>query len=57
MAIAGSVVGEDALLGGSLDVLEPRADPAVGIADLLGLGKRNGALEDIERSARIAAGE
>ena len=57
MAVAGPVVGEDALLGGGLDVLEPRADAAVRVADVLGLGERDGALEDVERRARVAAGE
>ena len=57
MAVAGPVVGEDPLLGGGLDVLEPRADAAVGVADVLGLGQRRRALEDVERRAGVAAGE
>ena len=57
MAVAGAVVGEDALLGGRLDVLEPRADAALGVADVLGLGQGRRALEDVERGPRVAAGE
>ena len=57
MAVAGPVVGEDALLGGGLDVLETRADAAFGVADVLGLGQRGRALEDVERRPGVAAGE
>ena len=57
MAVAGAVVGEDPLLGGRLDVLEARADTAVLVADVLGLGERDGALEDVERGPGVAARE
>ena len=57
VAVAGPVVGEDPLLGGGLDVLETRAHAAVGVADVLALGKRGRALEDVEGRARVAAGE
>ena len=57
VAVAGPVVGEDALLGGRLDVLEPRADAALGVADVLRLGERGRALEDVQRGAGVAAGE
>ena len=48
MAVAGAVVGEDALLGGGLDLLERGRDLAVRIAGALALGERDGALEDVE---------
>ena len=57
MAVAGPVVGEHALLGGRLDILEPRADVALGVADVLRLGERGRALEDVEGGPRVAAGE
>src|SRR4029079_19645147 len=57
VAVAGAVVGEDTLLGGRLDVLEPRADMSVRVADVLGFGDRRGTFEDIERRARVAARE
>ena len=57
MAVAGAVVGEDALLGGGLDILESRTDAPVGVADVLGFGERRRALEDVERRPGVAAGE
>ena len=57
MAVAGAVVGQDPLLGGGLDVLESRADTALGVADVLRLGQGGRALEHVERRARVAAGE
>ena len=57
VAVAGSVVGEDPLLGGRLDILETRADPAFGIADVLALGKRRRTLEDVEGRTRVPARE
>ncbi len=57
MAVAGTVVGEHALLGGGLDILEARTDAALRVADVLGFGERRRALEDIERRPGVAAGE
>ena len=57
MPVAGPVVGEDSLLGGRLDVLEPRADVAFGVADVLALGQRGRALEHVERRPGVAPGE
>ena len=57
VAVAGPVVAEDPLLGGGLDVLEPRRDAALLVADVLALGQRDGALEDVERGPGVAAGE
>ena len=57
VAVAGAVVGEDALLGGGLDVREGGGDAAVGVAGVLVLGERDGALEHVQRLPRVAAGE
>ena len=57
MAVTGAVVGEDPLLGGRLDILESWADVAGRVADVLGFGDRDRALEDVERGAGIAARE
>ena len=57
MAVAGPVVAEDPLLGGRLDVLEPGRDAALLVADVLALGQRDGALEDVQRRPGVAAGE
>ena len=57
MAVAGAVVGEDALLGGRLDVLERGATVARRVPDVLGLGQGDGALEDVQRGPGVAAGD
>ena len=57
VAVAGPVVAEHALLGRDLDVLEARADMAVGVADPLVLGQRRRALEHVERGPGVAARE
>ena len=57
MAVAGAVVGEDALLGRCLDVLQPGRNVAVLVPDALGFGQRGRAFEDVERRPRVATGE
>ena len=57
VAVAGTVVGEGPLLGRGLHVLEPGRDTSVGVADALGLGDRDRALEDVEGLAGVAGGE
>ena len=55
--VAGAVVREDPLLGRGLDVLEPRRDVTIGVADSLGLGQRDRALQHVERRARVPTGQ
>jgi hypothetical protein len=57
VAVAGSVVGEDPLLGRPFDVLETRTDASGRVADCLGLGQGDCALQDVHRGSCIAAGE
>ena len=55
--VAGPVVGEDALLGGRLDVLESRGDVAGRVADALVGGEGGRTLEDVQGRSRVATGE
>ena len=55
--VAGAVIGEDALLGRRLDVLEAWGDAPLLVADVLALGERGRALEHVEGRARVATGE
>ena len=57
VAVAGPVVGEDALLGGGLDVVQGGGDAAVGVPGVVVLGQGRGALEDVEDLPCIAAGD
>ena len=57
VAVAGAVVGEDALLSGALDVPERRLDAAGRVAMALGVGQGDGALEHVEGLACVAGRE
>ena len=55
--VAGPVVAEDALLRRGLDVLEAGRHVPGLVADVLAVGQRRGTLEDVQRGARVTAGE